>query len=385
MDFALDDEQQMFFDTIRSWVDREFPKEVALELERREHEFPQQMWDKMAEAGFHGLSLPEEYGGQGADIVTQMLLARGLARNLSGLTWIWGTSSFCAKTVAEFASDEARSEVLPRLASGEVRLGIGVTEPAGGTDVLGAMRTRARRVDGGWAVTGQKIWTTMADTADYLVLLARTSDEDKPSRGLTSFLLPTGGDSYEARPIDKVGLRCMSSCEVFLEDHFVPDHLVIGEVGRGWYQMLTSLNNERIMLAALCTGIIDGCLEEASRYLLDREAFGKPIGSYQAMQHHLAEMAMGQAKAELFAYRAAWMQQQGLPCGLEANMAKVVASEEAFKAADTFFQILGGMGYSAETQAQRYWRDVRIFRIAPITNEMARLQIAMSLGMPRSF
>lgn len=375
----------MFFETVRSWVDREFPKDVALELERREHVFPQGLWDKMSEAGFHGLSLPEAHGGQGADIVTQMLLARGLAKNLSGLTWIWGTSSFCAKTVSEFASDEARDEILPKLARGEVRLGIAVTEPAGGTDVLGAMRTRARKVDGGWSITGQKIWTTMADTADYLVLLARTSDEDKPSRGLTSFLVPTSGDSYTARPIDKVGLRCMSSCEVFLDDHFVPDHLVIGEVGRGWYQMLGSLNNERIMLAALCTGVIDGCLEEASQYLLDRHAFGRPIGSYQAMQHHLAEMAIGQSTSELLTYRAAWMQQQGMDCGTEANMAKVVASEQAFNAADTYFQILGGMGYSAETQAQRYWRDVRIFRIAPITNEMARNQIAMSLGMPRSF
>lgn len=385
MDFQLSDEQQMFFDMVHDWVDREFPKDVALELERREHEFPQAMWDKMGEAGFHALSLPEEYGGQGADIVTQMLLARGLARNLSGLTWIWGTSSFCAKTVAQYAGDEARAEILPRLARGENRLGIAVTEPGGGTDVLGAMRTRAVRVHGGWSITGQKIWTTMADTADYLVLLARTSDEDKPSRGLTSFLVPTSGDGYTARPIDKVGLRCMSSCEVFLDDVFVPDHLVIGEVGRGWYQMLTSLNNERIMLAALCTGIIDGCIEEASQYLLDRDAFGKPIGSYQAMQHHLANMAMGQAKSEMLTYRAAWMQQEGLPCGTEANMAKVVASEEAFTAADTYFQILGGMGYSAETQAQRYWRDVRIFRISPITNEMARNQIAMSLGMPRSF
>lgn len=385
MDFALTTEQEMFFDMVHNWVDQEFPKDVALELERQEHQFPQELWDKMAAADFHGLSLPEEYGGQGADIVTQMLLARGLAKNLSGLTWIWGTSSFCAKTVSEFASDAAKEELLPRLAKGEARLGIGVTEPAGGTDVLGGMKTRARKVDGGWLVTGQKIWTTMADTADYLVLLARTSDEEKVANGLTSFLLPTGGDTYEARTIDKVGLRCMSSCEVFLDEHFVPDYLVIGEVGRGWYQMLTSLNNERIMLAALCTGIIDGCLEDSTQYLLEREAFGRPIGQYQAMQHHLADMAMGQAKSELLTYKTAWMQQQGIPCGQEANMAKVVASEEAFKAADTYFQILGGMGYSAETQAQRYWRDVRIFRIAPITNEMARNQIAMGLGMPRSF
>jgi alkylation response protein AidB-like acyl-CoA dehydrogenase len=180
-------------------------------------------------------------------------------------------------------------------------------------------------------------------------------------------------------------MKSVGSCEVFLDEVFVPDHYVVGEPGRGWYQMLETLNNERIMVAALCTGIIDGVLEDAVDYLKERRAFGKPIGEMQILQHYIADIAMWQKQAELITYSTASLQEQGKPCGVEATMAKVIASEYAGRAADLGLQMLGGMGYALETNMQRYWRDSRLYRIGPITNEMARNVIAESYGLGRSF
>lgn len=274
----------------------------------------------------------------------------------------------------------------PELAQGRLRFSIAVTEPSGGTDLLGGMRTKARKVDGGWRITGQKMWSTAAHVADYLLLLA-ISDEEAPKRtqGKTLFLVPADSPGVETRQIPKLGMRAVGSCGVFLDDVFVPDDLVLGEVGRGWYTLLGTLNNERILLAALCTGIIDGVLEESLAHMDTRTAFGRKIGQFQSLQHYIADMVMWQKQAELMVFNAAWLQSQGKPCGLEANMAKVVASEYANRAADLGIQILGGMGYAAETDAQRYWRDSRLLRIGPISSEMARNSIAESVGLPRSF
>jgi acyl-CoA dehydrogenase len=386
MDFSLSPEQEMFRDTVRAWVDKEAPKNLARDWEAQEFEYPFELWDKMSQAGFHAIGLPEDVGGQGGGIITQMILARELARSLAGLTWIWGISSFCAKTVEKFASEELRQRMLPDLASGDMRMAIAVTEPSGGTDLLGAMKTTATKVDGGYRITGSKIWSTAAHVSQYLLLIAR-SDHDVPKKaqGITIFLVPNPSEGLSIRQIPKVGMKAVGSCEVFLDDVFVPDDLVVGEPGRGWYQMLETLNNERIMVAALCTGVIDGVIEDAVDYLKERSAFGKPISQMQVLQHYIADMAMWQKQAELIMYYAAYLQEQGLPCGVEATMSKVIASEYAGRAADLGMQMLGGMGYALETNMQRYWRDSRLYRIGPITNEMARNVIAESYGLGRSF
>ncbi|OZD87638.1 acyl-CoA dehydrogenase [Rhodococcus sp. 05-2256-B2] len=386
MDFSLTDEQEQFRKSLRAWIDSELDKNTAREWEGREFEYPFELWDKMSKQGLHGIGLPEEYGGQGGDVMTQMIVARELARTLGGLTWIWGVSSFCAKSVALYAQEEVKQELLPKLADGEIRMSIALTEPSGGTDVLGSMKTVAKKVEGGWRITGQKIWSTAAHVADYLMLVAKSDpNADKASRGMTIFLVPGNAEGITTRQIPKVGMKSVGSCEVWLDDVFVEDRLVVGEVNKGWYQMLETLNNERIMVGALCTGVLDGVFEDALAYLKEREAFGKPIGQFQSLQHFVADMAMWQKQAELMTNYAAWRQEQGLPCGTESTMAKVVASELAGKAADLGMQILGGMGYALETDMQRYWRDVRLYRIGPITSEMARNQIAESYGLPRSF
>ena len=387
MDFSLTEEQELFRKTMRDWVENEIPKSYANELEQREHEWPEELWDKFTEAGLHGIGIDEEYGGQGGDIVTQMLLCRELARSLAGLTWVWGISSFSgAKSVGIFGTDEQKQRLLPQLANGEIKFAIAYTEPDGGTDVLRAMKTTAEKADGGWILNGQKIWSTAAHVADYLMLLARSDkDPEKLSRGTTVFLVPAKQEGITTRQIPKIGMRSVGSCEVFLEDAWVGDENVLGEPGRGFHQSLATLNNERIMLSALCTGIIDGCIEEAMTYLEQREAFGKKLQQFQILQHYIADMKIMQSQAELMTFHAAWRQQQGLECGIESNMAKITASENAGRCADLTLQMFGGMGYAYETNPQRYWRDARLYRIGPIANEMARNSIAEALGMPRSF
>ena len=387
MDFSLSEEQIAFRDTVRRWVNAELPKDLMRKLEADEENYPYLIWDKLKEQGFFGIGIPEEYGGLGGDVVMQMIFAREMARTAGGLLWVWGLTSFGgAKSITTAGTEEQRRTWLPKMAAGEMRVSLSMTEPDGGTDVLGAMKTYADKVDGGWVINGAKMWTTAAKAADRLLVLCR-SDRNavKKHHGLSAFFVDAKTPGITATLLPKLGMRAMGSCSVTYDDVFVPDCDVLGEPHQAWGAMLPSLNNERIMVGAQCLGAIDGVLEDALAYMMQRHAFGKPIGQFQILQHYVADIATSQKLTELLLYNVAWMQAQGLPCGNEANMLKMVATESAVKAADLGIQILGGMGYSAETDMQRYWRDHRILRMTPISNEMVRNSIAENLGLPRSF
>jgi acyl-CoA dehydrogenase len=389
MDFDFSDEEKDFRSTVRRWVQDKYPKTKVNLMERQEdHDgshFPREFVSDIADAGFLGIGIDEEYGGQGGGATIQAILMDEMARNLAGLTWVWGISSFNAKSIQKFAKPDLRDELLPQMVAGEKLVAISVTEPEGGTDLLGAMVTRAKPTDGGFVINGAKIWSTMAHVSDYLLLLAKTSDSEKSSFGKTLFLVPTDQPGVTATPIPKLGMRCVASCEVQLRDAFVPDTHVIGEVDRGWNHLLTTLNNERILVAALGTGVLRGVLEDSIAYAKERRAFKKPIGDFQVIQHWIAEMVMKLAQAELLTYKAAWLYDNGHDAAVEGSMAKAIASEYATWAADRGIQILGGMGYSAEFDMQRYWRDVRLYQIGPVTNEMVRNIIAQSVGLNRSY
>jgi acyl-CoA dehydrogenase len=389
VDFNFSDEEQDFRRTVRDWVNDKYPKTKCNELERTEdHDgshFPEEYFQDLAAAGFLGVGIDEELGGQGGGATMQAILMDELARNLAGLTWVWGISSFCAKSIQKFARPEIRDEFVPQMVAGEKKVAIAITEPSGGTDLLGAMTTRAKPTDGGFLISGAKIWSTMAHVSDYLLLLAKTSDGEKSSAGKTLFLVPTDQAGLVATPIPKLGMRCVASCEVQLDDAFVPSSHVIGEVDRGWYHILTTLNNERILVAALATGVLRGVLEDSIAYARERRAFNHAIGDFQIIQHWIADMAMKLAQAELLTYKAAWLFDNGHETVVESSTAKAVAAEYATWAADRGLQILGGMGYAAEFDMQRYWRDVRLYQIGPVTNEMVRNIVAQSLGLERSF
>jgi acyl-CoA dehydrogenase len=386
MDFDLSEEQVAFRDTARDWVEKNYPKHRARELEAREGQFPYELWKDLAAAGFHGIGIAEEYGGQGGDSVTQSILARELARTLGGLAGVWGVSSFAGgKTLMRYGTEAQKRRFLPKLAQGEIRFSISITEPSGGTDLLGGMRTTITRVSEGWRVNGQKVWTSGATAADYFVVLGRRAEAEGKRSDLTSLIVPADTPGIDIRPIPKLGMRSFSSCEVYYDDVFVPEDLLVGAEGRGWHQLLPTLNNERILTASFALGVLDGVLEDAVEYMKTRSAFGQPIGRFQALQEKVADMVAWQHQSELLIRRAAWLQSLDRPCGVEATLAHLVSSGYANRAADYGIQILGGMGYSMEADMQRYWRDSRLFRIAPITEEMARNMLAESQGLPRSF
>ena len=387
MDFSFSEEQQAFQDVVRRWVDAECPKDWMRQLEADEENYPYPLWDKLKEQGFFGIGISEEWGGLGGDVVMQMIFAREFARTAGGLLWTWGLTSFGgAKTISAVGNDEQKQRWLPAMAAGDLRVSLSMTEPDGGTDVLGAMKTHAEKVDGGWKLNGAKMWTTAAKAADRLLVLARTDKNvEKKHHGLTMFFVDAKTPGITSSLLPKLGMRAMGSCEVHYEDVFVPDEDVLGTPGQAWYAMLPTLNNERIMVGAQCLGAIDGVLEDALDYMKQRKAFGGIIGRFQVLQHYIADIATWQKTTELLLYYVSQLQADGKPCGVEANMLKMVATENAVNAADLGIQILGGMGYSAETDMQRYWRDHRILRMTPISNEMVRNSIAESFGLPRSF
>lgn len=387
MDLQLPEEHLAFRDVVESFVRDELPKEWARNLEKDEHNYPFELWEKFTKAGFHGLGISEEYGGIGGDLLMQMILARALSRSLGGLAWIWGITSFAgSKSIGLYGSEEQKRKFLPAISSGKLRAAIAFTEPGGGTDLLGAMRTFADKVDGGWRISGEKVWSSSAHVADYLLLLARSErDVAKSHQGLTLFWVPANATGITITPLAKLGMRSMGSCTVHLDDVFVADELVLGEPQKAWRTLLPTLNNERMMVSAFCLGIIDGVLEDALDYARQRKAFGHTIGEFQAIQHFIADIKIAQYQVECMLVDSAWKISQGCDSIVETTALKVAASELANKCADTGIQILGGMGYSAETDMQRYWRDSRLWRIGPITNEMARNTIAENLGLPRSF
>jgi acyl-CoA dehydrogenase len=387
VDFSLTEEQQAFRDSLRRWVDAEVPKDWLRKLEADEENYPFAFWKTLAENGHFGIGIDEEYGGQGGDILAQMIFAREVSRTAGGLLWTWGATSFAGgKSIGVYGSTEQKRRWLPEIAAGKLRVSIAVTEPGGGTDVLGAMKTFATKTDGGWNVNGSKMWITGAKVADRFLLLTRSErNVKKRHQGLTLFFMDAKTPGITATPLQTLGMRAMGTCSLALDNVFVPDADVLGEPGNAWYMMLPTLNNERIMVGAQCLGAIDGVLEDALAYAQQRRAFGKPIGQFQVIQHYIADIATWQQQTELLLYYVAWLSSQNRDCGVQANMLKMVSSENAVKAADLGIQILGGMGYSAETDMQRYWRDHRILRMTPISNEMVRNSIAESLGLPRSF
>jgi len=383
----LNAEQIEFRDTLRDWVNRELPKHDAREAERIDGNYPHHLFDRLAQAGYHATSVPVEYGGRGADLVTQLIQAREISRSLAGMIWIWGSTSFAgANSIGLYGSDAQKRKLLPQIAQGRLKVTIGFTEPGGGTDVLGALRTTAKRVDGGWVINGAKKWCTSAHVSDYVLLLARTNDDvARKHHGVSLFLMSPKAPGVGLSPLTTMGMRGLGTFDMTMDNVFVPDECLLGEPDNAWRMLLPTLANERMLLMGTCLGIIDGVLEETLAYAKSRHAFGKPIGAFQAVQHHFANIVMAQHQTELVAFNAARQADAGVDTFLEVTMGKVIASEHAVTAADLGIQIFGGQGYSGDNDMQRYWRDARLMRFSPINNEMARNLVAERFDLPRSF
>ncbi len=386
LNFDLGEQKELLRQGIQQLVAKECPAEYVREMDEKE-EFPRHVWDKLAEAGYLGIPIDPEYGGTGGDILDMVIVVEEMAKKSASIALTFMMSScFGAKALAFAGNTEQKQELLPRLARGEAMFAISVTEPDGGTDILNVMKTTARAEGDDFIINGSKVWTTCAHLADYMVVYARTDPQAaKKTHGITIFLVDPKTAGIEIRKINKLGIRATSSFEVFYNDVRVPRSSILGRQDYGFYDLLPMLNNERILVAAICLGLAQAAFHDALEYAKQRQAFGRPIGQFQALQHELARTRTDIELATLITYKAAWLQSLGRECGTEANMAKLVAANTACQAADRGMQVLGGYCYSMEFDMQRYWRDSRLYRIAPITDEMVLNFIGEQIGLPRSF
>lgn len=388
MDFQISEEQQLIRDAVRKTC-AGFPDEYWAEKDES-HEFPWEFYNAMAEAGWIGVAIPEAYGGSGrgiteASLVLEEVAASGAAMN--GATALH-LSVFGMHPVVAHGSEDLKQRFLPRVASGDLHVAFGVTEPNAGTDTT-AIETTARREGDEYIVRGRKVWTTKALIAERVLLLVRTTPKDQAVRrtdGMTLLLAELQRPEVTISPIDKVGRNAVATCEVVYDD--LPVSVVdrVGEEGKGFKYLLDGLNAERILIAAEALGIGRAALRRAVGYANERVVFNRPIGQNQGVAFPLGEAKMRLDAAELMVRKAAWKLDNGEPCGAEANMAKWLAADAAFQTADQAMQTHGGFGYAKEYHVERYWREARLMRIAPISQEMILNYVTEHvLGLPRSY
>jgi len=381
MDFSLTEEQTMLKDTIRRFMETEIPREVAVEIDEKD-EFPHELLQKLCDLGFMGINVPEEYGGQGGNIIDEMIFFEEISKRLPVLAWAAGNIILYGSAIIGVnGSEEQRRKYLPRLAKGELIFAYALTEPNAGSDAA-SIQTKAVLKDGHYVLNGTKMFITGAGVADITVTNARTAE----SRfgGITDFLVDTKSEGYAARPIKDLGYRGSNTCEVNYDEVKVPVENILGgpeKLNNGWSQMMRLLNSERLLLSACALGIGQGAFEYALNYSKEREQFGKPIGRFQAIQHMLVEMATELEAARQLAYYAAWRDIQGMEAVKETSMSKYYCTEVAKKVCLQGVQILGGYGYAMEYDAQRYLRDVIVLPIGGGTTQIQKNIIGAQLGL----
>ena len=388
MDFNLSKEQESLVAAVAGTCSR-FGDDYWLKRDR-EGGLPQEFVAALAQNGWLGICIPEEYGGSALGIFEAGLMMRTIAESGAGMS---GASSihmniFGLNPVVVFGTDEQKQRMLPPLARGEERSCFAVTEPDTGLNTT-RLKTRAKRDGDGYVVDGQKVWISSVQSADKMLLLARTTPLDevrKPTHGLSLFYTTIDRTRVEVREIEKMGHKAVDSNQVFFDGFRIPARDRIGEEGRGFEYILHGMNPERILVAAEAVGLGRAALRKAVDYAGKREVFDRPIGKNQAIQHPLAECWMNLEAANMMMLSAAWQYDNGLPSGAAANTAKYLAAEAGFKACETAVMTFGGFGYAKEYHVERYLREILITRIAPISPQLILCYIAERvLGLPKSY
>ena len=388
MDFSLTPQQEAIRDNVAKLC-AGFDDDYWLERDRT-GTFPEEFHGAVAAAGWLGIAMPEAYGGAGLGLAEASIMMGQVARSAGAMSAASAVhiNIFGAHPIVVDGSEEQKARWLPDLAAGRVKACFGVTEPNAGLDTT-AIETRAEKKGGGYVVQGRKIWTTMAGEADKILLLARTTPRAECARttaGLSLFYTDLERRYIDVRPIPKMGRAAVDSNEVFIDGLPVPADDLIGEEGRGFEYLLHGLNPERVLVGAEAVGIGQNAIDRAARYAGERVVFGRPIGQNQAIQHPLAESWIELEAAHLLVMRAAWLYDQGRPCGPEANAAKYLGAEAGFQACTRAVMTLGGMGYAKEFHVERLLREVLICRIAPVSPQLILCHIAEKvLNLPKSY
>jgi acyl-CoA dehydrogenase len=359
------------------------------EMEER-GEFSREFWDELAEAGFHGLLVPEEYGGadmgmQEMGLVMETLCAEGCG--MAGTWYLVLTAGMAAVGLKGYGTRRQKETYLTDIATGDRNFSIGITEPEAGTNTLN-VATRAERDGDEFVLNGQKAWITYSDIADNMILVTRTTPADAVDRrtdGISLFVVDMDSPGIDVSPIEKHAINYSNSCEVFFEDVRVPETDLLGEEDGGWWPLVDMLNPERIGFAAAGTGIGKLAADAAIDYANDREVFDQPIGRHQAVSFPITKAYARMETAALMRQKAEWLYDRGEDCGYETNVAKATAVEAGIEAVKQSMQAFGGWGYATEYDVERWWREINLTRLAPVTQQMAYNHIGQQLGFPRSY
>ena len=388
MDFALSAEQQSICDEVQKAC-APFDDDYWLERDKT-GEFPFDFHRAMADGGWLGITMPEEYGGAGLGATEAALMMHTVANSSGAMSAASAIhiNIFGPHPIVVFGSEEQKQRWLPDLVQGTVKSCFGVTEPDAGLNTT-SIKTRAVRVGDGYKVDGKKVWTSTAQEADRIMLLTRTTPKDecaRPTEGMTLFYTKLDRDYCDVRTIPKMGRAAVDSCEVFIDALPVPEEDRRGEEGKGFNYLLHSLNPERILIAAEAIGIGRNAISRAANYARERVVFDRPIGQNQSIQHPLAQSWMELEAAWLMAMLAASLYDAGKPCGIEANSAKYLGGEAGFLACTQAVMTHGGMGYAKEFHVERLMREVMIARLAPVSPQLILCYIAeKALGLPKSY
>lgn len=388
MDFEFTEEQQAIRDSIARLCSK-YGDDYWLEKDRHGG-FPDDFVADLADAGWLGIAMPPEYGGAGLGVTEAALMMQTIAETGGAMAACSAVhiNIFGPNPIVVHGTDEQKRRFLPPLIAGKDRTCFGVTEPNAGLDTS-RVETRAQKTNEGWVVNGRKIWTSTAQSANKILLLARTTPREqarKPTLGLSLFYTDLDRKYVEVQEIEKMGRKAVDSNAVFIDGLPVPDEDLIGEEGHGFEYLLHGLNPERVMVAAEAIGIGRLALGRAVEYAKDRVVFGRPIGQNQAIAHPLAQCWAELEAANLMCFKAAALYDAGRPCGAEANAAKYLAAEACFHATERAVMTHGGMGYAKEFHVERYHREGMVTRIAPVSREMILNYLSERvLGLPRSY
>ena len=380
MDFEFSEEQTMLQDSVRKLMERIATPEYIRQLEK-DKAYPTELYDAWAEAGLLAAPFPEEYGGAGGTLVDMAIVCEELGRTSADYVMSLAGSVFCGLNILRNGTEEQKKKWLPRMISGENKFTVSISEPDAGSDV-GAIRSSARRDGDDWIINGLKVWQSGAAAKNNIInTYVRTDPEAHYRKALSLFLVPNDAPGVEIRKLDLLGRYCVGTYEVVFNDVRVPAENLVGGENNGFNVLLSGLQGERAVIAACDVGSAVAVVEMALEYAKERHQFGRPIGTFQAIAHMLAEIQTEVEASRALMWRASWLASTGRNALAEITMAKMHASEVYVKAVNVGMQVMGGNGYSMEYDMQRHYRDARIGTVAGGTAEILRNLIAGQMGL----
>jgi acyl-CoA dehydrogenase len=386
MDFGFSKEQEMIRKEITRFCKKELSKDYVAWMDENVDFPPPELWQKFVDIGMFQYNVPKEYGGEGLGMIEGMIAFEEVCKASMSVALAVGTTiGFGTRFIAEMGTPAQKEKFLPLLGEGRLKMCMALTEPAGGTDILGAVSTFAEKKEGRWVINGEKVFITGAHAADIMITICKTETDAKPSQSLSVLLIPSDAKGITITRIPKISCHHCDSVGITFSNVEIPEENLLGTRGGGWYEMLTVLNPERIGCAMMGVGLMAAAYEDAFQYAQQRQAFGGPISRFQILQHYLADMYINLENARNLTYKAAWLCDQGKPYHLEATMAKLVASEGALHAGRYGAEILGGYGICHEYPMQRYLRDAYQLQFSPISNEMSKNMLMQFQGLPKSW